>query len=101
MAAPTRKPAGLPMDYFLRAEPLNEADANESYERFTRNREHLASRWQELLREHRGAWVIVYGDRQMVVGDDYMAMRNGIEIDDLRVGISKFIQEEPLFTRLF
>ena len=101
MATPTRKPAGLPLDYFLRAEPLNEADANESYERFSRNREHLASRWQDLLREHRGAWVIVYGDRQMVVGDDYMAMRNGIEIDDLRVGISKFIQEEPLFTRLF
>ena len=101
MAAPTRKPAGLPLDYFLRAEPLDEADANESYERFTRNREHLASRWQDLLREHRGAWVIVYGDRQMVVGDDYMVMRNGIEIDDLRVGISKFIQEEPLFTRLF
>ena len=101
MAAPTRKPTGLPLDCFLHAEPFDEAELDRLAAQGQRNREFLASRWEELLREHRGEWVIVYGDRQMVVGNDYTAMRNSIEIDDLRAGLSKFIQEEPLFTRLW
>lgn len=101
MATPARKPHGLPLDAVLPPEPVDETDAGELYERFARNREYLASRWADLLREHRGEWVIVYGDCQMVVGCDYLPMRNSIESGDLCVGVSKFIEEEPLLTRLW
>lgn len=77
MAAPTRKPAGLPLDCFLHAEPPDEAELDRLAAQGQRNREYLARRWEELLREHRGEWVIVYGDRQMVVGDEYRATITG------------------------
>ena len=56
MATPARSPHGLPLDIFLRSRPVNEDEFDRVMTLFSRNREYLFSRWDELIRDHRGMW---------------------------------------------
>ena len=93
MASPAREPHGLPMDIFLRRGPVNRADREWLFGQGARNRDYFWERRAELIREHRGKWAIVYGDCQLVIGDDRAEMRRNIPVDDLRVAYTELLDD--------
>ena len=93
MAAATRKPAGLPIDILLRKGAVDKADRDWLFAQGARNRDYFWERRDDLLREHRGKWAIVYGDCQLLIGDDRAELRRGIALDDLRVAYTEFLDD--------
>ncbi len=93
MATPTRKPRGLPLDAFLHDGPVDHADREWLFRQGARNREYFWERRDELIRDHRGKWVTVYGDCQLVIGADRAEMRRNIPLDDLRVAYTELLDD--------
>lgn len=81
MATPAREPDGLPMDIFLRSSPVDEAEFDHVMTLFSRNREYLFSRWDELIRDHRGMWAAAYGGCHLVLSEDREGIRSNISGD--------------------
>ena len=82
MVAPTRKqPESLANDPARRLALMSEAEKSRIWDMRQRNREYLFSRWDDLIHEHFGRWVGVYGDCQIVIGDDYDDVRGRLRPD--------------------
>lgn len=93
MAAPTRQRFILPQDAFLRKEPIDPDELTRLFEQHERNRDYFYSRRDELFRDHRGKYVIVYGDDQMMIGEDFLELRRQIDLDDLCAAFVEFIDD--------
>lgn len=93
MATPASKSLGLSLDVFLRQGPVEHADREWLFEQGARNREYFWERRDELLRDHRGRWAMVYGDRQLLIGDDRAEMRRNISVGDLRVAYTELLDD--------
>ena len=93
MATPARQPQSLPLDIFLRRGPVNHADREWLFEQGARNREYLWERREALVHDHRGKWAMVYGDCQLLVGDNRAEMRRNIPVNDLRVAYTELLDD--------
>ena len=91
MAAPTRKQPESPAnDPAHRLALMSEAEKNRVWNMRQRNREYLFSRWDSLTREHFGLWAGVYGDCQIIIGDDYDDVRDRLWPDHV---LGSFIRQ--------
>lgn len=82
MAAPTRKqPESLANDPARRLALMSDAEKNRIWDMRQCNREYFFSRWDDLVSEHFGRWAGVYGDCQIVIGDDYDDVRGRLRSD--------------------
>lgn len=81
MATPTRQPQGLPLDIFLRGSAVDEDEFDRVMTLFSRNREYLFSRWDELIRDHRGMWAAAYGGCHLILGEEREGLRSNIPGD--------------------
>lgn len=95
MAAPARQRFILPQDAFLRKEPIDPDELTRLFEQHERNRDYFYSRRDELFRDHRGKYVIVYDGDKMMIGDDLLQMCKQIDLDDLCTAFVEFI-DDPL-----
>lgn len=93
MAASVHEPQALPVDILLRKGAVDEADRDRLFAQGARNRDYFWERRDDLLREHRGKWAIVYGDCQLLIGDDRAELRRRLAIDDLRVAYAEFLDD--------
>ena len=91
MAAPTRQRFILPQDAFLRKEPIDPDELTRLFEQHERNRDYFYSRRDELFRDHRGKYVIVYDDDKMMIGDDLLQMCNSLDAEALAPAFTDYI----------
>ena len=81
MATPAGESDGLPTYYEVRQlSPVEGERVLRGFEEYTRHREYFQSRRDDLHEKHPGKCVIVYGDNELLIGDDYFEMRH--QIDD-------------------
>ena len=97
MATPARQLSGLPMDYFLRTGPVDPAKRAQLIDRFDRNRDFYLQHRDELFEEHRGKYVAVYGDRQLMIGDNFLEMCREIGDDDLAAAFTERLEDPMQF----
>ena len=90
MAAPTRQRFILPQDAFLRKEPIDPDELTRLFEQHERNRDYFYSRRDELFRDHRGKYVIVYDDDQLLIGDDLLQMCNSLAPEALAPAFTEY-----------
>ena len=84
MAVPKRKqPESLANDPARRLALMNDAERSRIWDMRERNREYLFGRWENLTGEHFGRWAGVYGDCQIVIGDDYDEVRSRLWPDHI------------------
>lgn len=101
MAAPTRQRFILPQDVFLRKELIDPDELTRLFEQHERNRDYFYSRRDELFRDHRGKYVIVYDDDKMMIGDDFLELRRQIDLDDLCTAFVEFIDDPIEFPSIW
>ena len=93
MAAPTRQRFILPQDAFLRKEPIDPDELTRLFEQHERNRDYFYSRRDELFRDHRGKYAIVYDDDKLIIGDDLLQMCKQVDLDDLCTAFVEFLDD--------
>ena len=70
---PPAKPASTPPET-----PEERASAARAHRQAYDNMEYLDEIFDDLLREHSGRLALVYGDRQLLIGDDGYAMKQSL-----------------------
>ena len=74
MAAAPRSAATGAARATVRPALQTEEQVAERVRRSVANHDYLHELWDDLLREHRGKTVIIYGDRQVMIGRDPLAL---------------------------
>lgn len=74
-------------------DPVEAAEIMRGFEQYERNRDHFYSRREELFRDHYGKCVIVYGDDQILIGDDVREMWRRVAPEDLSTAFSEHLVE--------
>ena len=74
IADPWAKPAPLPHE--------TPEETRRIAQRSLKNQQLFVDLFDDLLKEHRGRWLLIYGDRQVAIGDDPVEMKNALSDDE-------------------
>ena len=75
---PQAQPAQTSPLTLIEETPEERARAGRAQRQAYKNLEYLDEIFDDLLREHRGRLVVVYGDRQVLIGDDGYEMHESL-----------------------
>ena len=56
------------------------------------NTEHYLAIWDELHQQHPGKFVLIWGDRQVLISDDPLALHDQLPEDELRNALRSYIR---------
>ena len=57
-----------------------------------RNTEHYLAIWDELHQQHPGKFVVIWGDRQVLIGDDPLTLHEQLPEGELRNALCTYIR---------
>ena len=91
-AMPTERQSSSPKSPLRRSPTDASEETRRRWQQRERNAAHFLTIWDDLHQRHPGKFVVIWGDRQVLIGDDPLALREQLPEAERRNAFRSYIR---------